>query len=396
MLRAWRRVLAHSLTLSLWGGRAPGWHAGTRSRWSTRACKSSLSSSAARTTVRSFVPFARAWPLCPELNAAAPGRATRILAPFAGGKWKIHVELPDNYPFKSPSIGFVNRIFHPNIDEVYGLVAHCAARPTARANVARHGGGRALSHSQVRVCVLGRDQPNLDADVRYVFPPPLSSSARSHALSPRLGRACAPCADLINVLEVFLPQLLTYPNPADPLNGEAAAMLIRDPQGYQTRVKGKGPRTSPTRAPHVMSAPRTSCLRPAPSFSVPRMSCVCPARHVRAPHVMTAPCRAFCSRSSCPALVCALALARALPRRFLLKPCPAAFFQSPALPLSSQALAPFLPKSCPFLPKPCPRALTRVCCRSNRPCEALCDPGGPGVWRRAERRGGRAQSPGRL
>jgi hypothetical protein len=44
--------------------------------------------------------------------------------------------------------------------------------------------------------------------------------------------------DMINIFEVFLPQLLRYPNPTDPLNGEAAALLMREPRSYDARVKG--------------------------------------------------------------------------------------------------------------------------------------------------------------
>ncbi|KAL6352796.1 hypothetical protein LRP88_13269 [Fusarium phalaenopsidis] len=78
--------------------------------------------------------------------------------PFEGGMWKVHVELPDTYPYNSGS-----------------------------------------------VCL----------DV--------------------INQTWSPMFDMINIFEVFLPQLLRYPNPTDPLNGEAAALLIREPKSYDAK-----------------------------------------------------------------------------------------------------------------------------------------------------------------
>ncbi len=36
--------------------------------------------------------------------------------PYEGGKFVVHIDFRDNYPFKSPEIYFKTKIYHPSID----------------------------------------------------------------------------------------------------------------------------------------------------------------------------------------------------------------------------------------------------------------------------------------
>ena len=61
-------------------------------------------------------------------------------------------------------------------------------------------------------------------DVRLTFP----ALRRSGSVClDVINQTWSPMFDLVNIFEVFSPQLFTYPNPMDPRTSEAASLLMR-------------------------------------------------------------------------------------------------------------------------------------------------------------------------
>ena len=96
--------------------------------------------------------------------------------PYEDGLWKVRVKLPEQYPFMPPQIQFVNMIYHPNITP-FGTVC---------LDVIRH--------------------------------------------------AWTESYTLTHIFEYFLPQLLTQPNPDDPIYFSAAFLYNNKPEEYKKKV----------------------------------------------------------------------------------------------------------------------------------------------------------------
>ena len=52
-----------------------------------------------------------------------------------------------------------------------------------------------------------------------------------------INQTWSPSFELKNIFEEFLPQLLLYPNPSDPLNQEAADLYLKHKKNYDEKVK---------------------------------------------------------------------------------------------------------------------------------------------------------------
>jgi ubiquitin-conjugating enzyme E2 H len=98
--------------------------------------------------------------------------------PYEGGVWNVQVHVHESYPYRPPTIRFINTVYHPNIQENDGTVC---------------------------LDVIAEEWTE-----KY---------------------------DLMHIFDYFLPQLFALPEPSDPYNIQAANLLMASPENYKRKVK---------------------------------------------------------------------------------------------------------------------------------------------------------------
>ena len=97
--------------------------------------------------------------------------------PYEGGRFRLSINLPKDYPFKPPKIKFISIIYHPNVSKTGG---------------------------------------NICLDI--------------------LSSKWSPALNITKVL-LSISSLLSEPNASDPLNGEAGKMMLHNPTKFNETVR---------------------------------------------------------------------------------------------------------------------------------------------------------------
>ncbi|GAB5568779.1 ubiquitin-conjugating enzyme E2 H isoform X6 [Prionailurus iriomotensis] len=174
--------------------------------------------------------------------------------PYEGGVWKVRVDLPDKYPFKSPSIESPSLRFHiirekgrnRKDDPLLSLDLLNTHRISSEVPVTQG------IESELLAGFLTQEEtgpgPSLLSRKGSALGRGLCLGVGCHGLGlavrgfmnkifhPNIDEASG-TVYLTNIFESFLPQLLAYPNPIDPLNGDAAAMYLHRPEEYKQKIK---------------------------------------------------------------------------------------------------------------------------------------------------------------